>query len=276
MTSTAMNEASIAVLGGGNMAGAIARRLLSTAPYRRMRVTTGSSVPEWVADGAAAEHRAVSADPEANLWAVDGADVVILGVKPKGIVDLAAEIAPALQPGALVLSVAAGTRLDAMDAVLPDTARLVRTMPNTPTAIGRGTTLVCALPGNDDALADAEAVLAPTGVVERIDEHLIDAFTAVTGSGPAYVFYFAQALREAAISMGADYDQASRIVPAMFSGAVAYMEEAGELPETLRQQVTSPGGSTAAAVAVFDERDLFRTVGDALNAARRRNIELGE
>lgn len=266
----------IAVLGSGNMAGAIARRLADHDPSLEMRLTTRTRVPNWAEGRAAVEHRALSEDAGATAWAVDGADVVILGVKPAQILDLATEVGPMLADGALVVSVAAGVRLEAMRAALPGHARLVRTMPNTPVQIGRGVTALAVEDGaGSDVVQQAVALLAPTGLVEVLPEDDINAFSAVVGSGPAYAFYVVEALEAAARDLGLDSDLARRVVTAMLSGSLAYLAESGEEPAELRRQVTSPGGSTAKAIDVFDERNLTAILTDALNAARDRNAEMG-
>lgn len=266
----------IAVLGAGNMAGAIARRLAATGPQTTVRLTTRTRVPEWAAELDNVEHRALESDPTATAWALAGADVVLVGVKPVGVIDLLHEIAPLIAPGAVVVSVAAGVRLAPMRAALPAHARLVRTMPNTPVAVGRGVTAVAI---EDDApaevLADAVALLEPTGLVEPLPESSIDAFSAVCGSGPAYAYYVVEALRDASARLGLPAELAERAVPAMLAGSLAYLEQSGEEPAELRRQVTSPGGSTAQAIGVFDDRDLKGLIADGLEAARLRNVEMG-
>ena len=133
-------EPIVAVLGAGNMAGAVAQAIAAGGTAAQVRLTTGSSVPEWAATFEHVTHRALAQDADANREAAAGADVVILGVKPHAILDLAREIAPALDPGALVISVAGGVTLERLTGALPSHSIPVRTMPNTPVAVGRGIT----------------------------------------------------------------------------------------------------------------------------------------
>src|SRR5690554_1569174 len=159
------------------MAGALARRWAHADPALQLRLTTGSSTPGWAGGLTHVSHVAVSDDPAANVTAVTGAEVVVLGVKPGTTVELAREIADALAPGALVVSVAGGVRIADLEAVLPAHATVVRTMPNTPVAIGRGVTAY-AIAASAPPTADARVrdLFAPTGEVEQLEEPLIDAF----------------------------------------------------------------------------------------------------
>ncbi len=211
----------VAVLGAGNMAGAIAQSLAAAGEVDRLRLTTRTREPEWAAEFAHVQHRALSVDEGATAWALDGADAVILGVKPYQIVELCEELAPLLAPGAVVISVAAGVRLEPMRGALGESVRVVRAMPNTPTAIGRGVT---ALAGDQADCDAAAALLAPTGLIEIVDEALINAFAAVAGSGPAYAYAFVEALEAAAVQMGFPADQATRVVTATMLGSMAYLD----------------------------------------------------
>lgn len=266
----------IAVLGAGNMAGALAQRWASLDPAPELRLTTGSSRPAW-ADGLThVSHVAVADVLSANVDAVAEADVVVLGVKPHAIVALAGEIADALAPGALVVSVAGGVRLADLASVLPAGIALVRTMPNTPVAVGRGVTAFAVAPGAPAGTnARVHELFAPTGAVEELDEDLIDAFSAVVGSGPAYVYAVIEAMSEAAVSQGLSPEQAARMVPAMIGGAVAYLESTGREPGDLRDEVTSPGGSTAAALGAFAEHGLAEALAAGVDVATVRARELG-
>ncbi len=267
----------VAVLGSGNMAGALARRWAHADPALQLRLTTHSSAPSWAAPLTNVSHAAVTDDPAANISAVTEAEIVVLGVKPGAIIDLAREIADALAPGTLVVSVAGGVRIADLTAVLPAHAVVVRSMPNTPVSIGRGVTAYALAPGASlTADARVRELFAPTGEVEQLDESLIDAFSAVVGSGPAYVYAVIEALTAAALEAGLSADQAGRMVPAMVGGAVAYLEASGREAAELREEVTSPGGSTAAALAAFAEHGLDQAVAAGVAAATARAKELGE
>lgn len=262
----------VTVLGAGNMAGAIAQSLAAAGDVESIRLTTRTRQPTWADRFAHVEHRALSVDEGATAWALSGAHAVILGVKPYDIVELCGHIAPLLGPDTLVVSVAAGVRLEAMRGALSDGARVVRTMPNTPTAIGRGVTALAGDPADCEAVA---ALLAPTGLVEIVDESLVNAFSSVAGSGPAYAYAFVEALEAAAVGMGFEPEQAERVVAATMLGSLAYLDVSEHDAAELRRQVTSPGGSTAEALRVFAERDLAGLVSDALAAALKRNGEMG-
>ncbi|WP_061964103.1 pyrroline-5-carboxylate reductase [Demequina aurantiaca] len=267
----------VAFLGAGNMAGAIAQGIASEPGAPRIRLTTGSSRPAWIDGLSQVSHESLADAPDANLRAVEGAAVVILGVKPYAIVELAEAISPALAEGTLVISVAGGITLDTLRSALPDHVEVVRAMPNTPVAVNRGVTAIAVVPGTaPEVLERAAALLAPTGSVEVLDEDLIDAFSAVVGSGPAHVYYFVEALRAAAVEQGLSAEVAARVVPAMIGGAIEYLESTGRAPEDLRREVTSPGGSTAEAIAVFDDRDLKAVVGAGIAAATAKAKSMGK
>lgn len=258
------------------MAGAIARAIASGADAPSIRVTTGTSRPAWVDEYARVTHESVAEVPDANLRAVDGATAVVLGVKPYGIVELAREISPGLAPGTLVVSVAGGITLETLAAALPAHVDAVRSMPNTPVAIHRGVTAIAASPELPESVLErAAALLAPTGTVEVIAEADMNAFSAIVGSGPAHLYYFVEALRDAAVDLGLSPELAARVVPAMVGGASGYLDATGREPEDLRREVTSPGGSTAEAVAVFDGRQLKAIVRDAMAAAVARSEAMG-
>lgn len=267
----------MAFLGAGNMAGAIAQGIASAPGAPDLRLTTGSSRPAWAEGYAHVSHQSLADAADANTRAVQGATAVVLGVKPYAIVELAEAIAPALAEGTLVVSVAGGITLAALTAALPAHVDVVRSMPNTPVAVHRGVTAIAAAPdAASSVLERAASLLAPTGMVEVLDEEYMDAFSAVAGSGPAYVYYFVAALRAAAVDQGLSPDLAARVVPAMVGGAMEYLDSTGREADDLRQEVTSPGGSTAEALAVFDQRQLGAIVGDAIAAATAKSTLMGK
>lgn len=205
-------------------------------------------------------------------------DLIVLAVKP-------AMIAPVLQGcghfvdrGACIVSVAAGTTMATMLGALPDGAHVIRCMPNTPASIGEGMMVLCAGPGVEPgALKLSEQLFAASGSVAWVeDEALMDAVTAISGSGPAYVFHFVEALTEAAIALGLPAETASLLAKQTVSGAGQMVFQADDPPATLRENVTSPGGTTAAALAVLMGPDgLSSLVKEAATAARDRGVELG-
>ncbi|WP_297082580.1 pyrroline-5-carboxylate reductase [uncultured Demequina sp.] len=262
----------VAVIGAGNMAGAIAWALADAPGSPHLRLTTRTSAPAWAAVAPGVSHVALEHDPGGNVAAVQGADAVILGVKPKDIVATAQEIADAVEPGTLVISVAAGVTVADIVAALPEHAVVVRAMPNTPVAIGRGVTGVAVAPGAPaGTLERVRALLAPTGDIEEVPEEVFDAFGALVGAAPAYTYYLIEALRSAAADQGLDPDLAARALPRIIGGAAEYLSVSGREPADLRAEVTSPGGMTHAAISTMEERGVPQTVRDAIEAAMERS-----
>jgi pyrroline-5-carboxylate reductase len=208
---------------------------------------------------------------------VINADVIVIAVKPQNVRIVARELATLLKRQ-IVLTIAAGIRLPDLSRWLLGYRRLVRAMPNTPALIGAGIAGLYALPGVDgDSRARAASVLEAVGGTlwcEREDE--LDAITAVSGSGPAYVFYFVEALELAARELGFEPAQAHRLALATFSGATRLAEQSDTDLAMLRAQVTSKGGTTERAVARLDEAKVMSAVVDAVKAAAARARELGD
>ncbi len=207
--------------------------------------------------------------------AIPGASVVVIAVKPKDVESVLTVISDHLEADAVVLSVAAGVTVAAIESVLVDRA-VVRSMPNTPAIVGEG--VAGAAVGHHTTEAQLEraiSVLEAVGVVEVLDETVLDAVTAVSGTGPAYVFLLAEALIEAAIREGMSRRVAETFVHQTIRGAGHLLTETGVGAPRLRSQVTSPGGTTAAAVHVLEERGFRALVEDAVRAAAKRSRELG-
>jgi pyrroline-5-carboxylate reductase len=203
--------------------------------------------------------------------------VVVIAVKPQ----VAAEVVPAAAPlvgrASVVVSIMAGQRLAALERALPAGSAIVRTMPNTPAAIGRGITVAVANARVSPQQRDlAHRLLAAIGAVEWVeDEGLLDAVTAVSGSGPAYVFLLAEALAQAGAAAGLPADLAERLARATVAGSGELLHRAPLDAATLRRNVTSPGGTTEAALAVLmDDRGLAPLMRQAVAAATRRSREL--
>lgn len=215
--------------------------------------------------------------------AVDGAaearqaDCVVLAVKPQQLREVAISLAPAMN-GRLVLSIAAGIRGADLARWLGGQARVVRAMPNTPALVGAGISGLYALPGvSDGDRRNAESVLAAVGETFWVeDEPALDAVTAVSGSGPAYVFYFIEALEQAARELGLPADSARRSALATFAGAVKLALADGSDPAVLRARVTSKGGTTERAIALLDEAGAKAAMARAVQGARQRAIEMGD
>lgn len=273
-----MSETTLAFLGTGSMNGAILRGVLaggtdaadvrattrSTSSAQKLREETGVTV------------FAGEENEDANTQAVQGADIVLLGVKPYAILDLAREVAPALDPETVVVSVAAGVTVDALQKALPEGQPVVRSMPNTPSSVGRGALSVTAGEHtSDEQLAGVKDVLSAVGTVVEVPENLIRAVTGVSGSGPAYVFYLAEAMQQAGEALGLDPETARVLAKETVSGAGVLLAPQDADPAALRQAVTSPGGTTEQAITTFDEkglRDIIRAGAEA-SAAKGDDME---
>lgn len=262
----------IAFIGGGNMASAIFGGLI-----RQGLPASQITVVEPFAETAERLRQSfgVQVISEAGP-ALSKAQLVVWAVKPQIFKEAAAPVAAHTQ-GALHLSVAAGIRTDSICQWL-QTQRLVRSMPNTPALVGQGMTALYACPGVSEAeQRQVEQVIATTGQFLWVQqESQLDAVTALSGSGPAYVFFFLEAMTEAGMGMGLSREQAYRLAVATFSGASALAAASSEAPEVLRQRVTSKGGTTYAAITAMEQAGVKQAFIAAMQAAERRAGELGD
>ncbi len=262
----------IVFIGGGNMASAIVGGLVKAGrPAQSITVVEPFDAQRERLNTQFGVHTLPAAD--AGLARVA---LVVWAVKPQLFREAAAPCAPWLG-GALQLSVMAGIRSDAI-ARASRTERVVRAMPNTPALIGRGISGLYARPAvSDSDRALVEQVLAPTGTVCWVgQEHDLDAVTALSGSGPAYVFYFVEAMMQAAVEMGLTETQGKQLALATFAGATALAESSAEPPAVLRERVTSKGGTTYAALTSLEGAGVKKAFVDALKAAQQRARELGD
>ena len=259
----------IAILGAGSMGGAILSGLRRADAD--VRVTTRSAESAEAIDGAVSTER----DPRANLTAVEGARVVLLGVKPLMVADLLREIAPSLAADAIVVSLAVGVTTASMEAIVQ--GAVVRSMPNTPSLVGRGVTGISAGSRATEAdLAIVRAVFETVGEVLVVPEAQLDALSTISGSGPAYVFLLIEELTRTAIDLGFSEQEAAVMVQGTFRGASELLAASDSDPAVLRQKVTSPKGTTERAIAVLQEADLSGLFTLAAHAALARAKELAE
>jgi len=201
-------------------------------------------------------------------------EAVILACKPQQFTAINSELAGAVR-GKLIISILAGTPLARLGEKFAHARNVVRTMPNTPGQIGAGVTAFTPLRElSEKDVEIVENTLGSLGNFHEVKEEDLDAVTALSGSGPAYVFEFAAALREAGVNCGLDEGLADALAVDTLLGAAMLLAESEETPEALRDAVTSPGGTTAAALKVLEEGDLRRLVDQALEAAKARSIEL--
>lgn len=215
-----------------------------------------------------------STDIDAALAACD---VLVLAVKPQQIRDVMQNLLPHIRRQ-LILSVAAGIRTTDISRWTNGYPAIVRTMPNTPALIGQGITGLFAMPGvTDEQKNAADAIMKAVGETLWVEkESLLDTVTAISGSGPAYVFYFIEALRDAGVQLGLDGGQAARLAIATFRGAGELAAQSTEPAELLRERVTSPGGTTFAAISSMESDNLKARIIKAAKAAAARSVELGD
>lgn len=265
-------NSTIAYLGAGNLARSLIAGLLRHGhPADRVWASARSADKRDSLSQAFGIH--TTSD---NRAAASGADIVVLAVKPQQLAGLCRELAGLDLSGKLTVSVAAGTTTASIQTHLGQAAALVRAMPNTPSAIGLGATgLFATTTVSAEQKADAEAIFRAVGeAVWVADEAQMDVVTAVAGSGPAYYFLFMEAMQAAAEELGLSPEVARLLVRQTALGAVNLANQRQEALSELRRQVTSPGGTTAAALGVFEHEHLSRTVAQALAAAVRRGQEL--
>ncbi|HEV2747324.1 MAG TPA: pyrroline-5-carboxylate reductase [Allosphingosinicella sp.] len=256
------------LIGCGNMAGAMLDGWLAKgADPRLITVVRPSGRPP--ADGV----RTLAVPPEDEVPAL-----VLLGVKPQRLDDVAPVLAPVLEPGTLLISILAGTGLAALRARFPAPRTIVRAMPNLPVGLNKGVTELLTDSGDRIARAAAERLMAALGQVEWFDDEADFALAGhLTAAAPAFLFRFLDALADGGAELGLPRAQAARLVAAMAEGAAALAAASGESPEQLARRVASPGGTTEAGLAVLDERDaLRRLVLRTLEASRSRGAELAE
>ncbi|MGV3679074.1 MAG: pyrroline-5-carboxylate reductase [Acidovorax sp.] len=262
----------IAFIGGGNMASAIIGGLVRQGhPASQIEV-----VEPWEqAREALRTNYGIEAQPEAGA-ALQRARIVVWAVKPQTFKDAAA-LARAHTQDALHLSVAAGIRSDSIARWLAS-ERIVRTMPNTPALVGKGMSALYARPGvSQDERQSAEAIMATTGEYLWVDsEKQLDAVTALSGSGPAYVFYFLEAMARAGTAMGLSAAQAHQLAVGTFVGASELARRSDEPPAVLRERVTSKGGTTYAALQSMQNDGVGEAFERAMQAAEHRAHELGD
>ncbi|HEX3207244.1 MAG TPA: pyrroline-5-carboxylate reductase [Propionibacteriaceae bacterium] len=210
-----------------------------------------------------------------NTEAVAEAETVILVVKPQDMSDLLSEIAESIKPGTLVVSLAAGVDTTFIESRLPEGVAVVRVMPNTPAQVDEGMAAISpGLHSTQDHLDRVTEILSATGRVITVPERYQDAVTAISGTGPAYLFFVVEAMIEAGVHLGLPRDTATELVVQTMLGSAKLLRETGEHPTVLRERVTSPGGTTAAAVRQLEDHKVRAAFLRAMEAARDRSREL--
>lgn len=262
----------VTIIGGGNMAAAIAGGLIASG-----MPPTAIEVVEIDADARTRLAASLGVQVRADLQEASLHALIVLAVKPQSLPHVAAALAPRLSRQ-LVLSIAAGVRVADLSRWLGGYDQIVRAMPNTPALVGAGMTGLYAPVGVDqDARSAAEAVMRAVGsVVWVTDETLLDVITAVSGSGPAYVFYLIESLEAAAIAEGLTPAAARQLALQTFFGAAKLALESGEEPALLRARVTSKGGTTERGIAALEKASTKSAIAQAVAAAKQRSITLGD
>lgn len=261
----------VALIGAGVMGEAILAGLLN-AGYSSSTIVATDRRPERQDELA----QKYGITMRGNVEAVTDAGVVIIVVKPYDVSTVLGEISEVLDPNCLVVSLAAGVTTSHIESLVHDGQPVIRVMPNTPAQVAQGMSVVSAgSNATDEQVELVTSILASTGRAVAVPEKHQDAATAVSGSGPAYLFLVAESMVEAAVQMGLTRDVATELVVQTLYGGASLLKETGEHPTILRERVTSPGGTTAAALRTLEDRGLRSSFMAAMEAARDRSVELG-
>ena len=267
-----LSSKKVGFIGGGNMAEALIKGLHGGG-VPAGEITVAEPVEERRDLLAQRYGVATTAD---NRVVAQGCDIIILAIKPQVVSHVLAELAPNLTPGIRLISIMAGVKTAAIEAVVPDGVRVVRVMPNTPALVLEGAAAIA--PG---ASADSEDVNLARRIFElvgktyQVDEKLMDAVTGLSGSGPAYVLSFIESLADAGVKNGLPRDVAAGLAAQTVFGTARLLLETREHPAVLRDKVTSPGGTTIAGLHVLERAGFGGTVMSAVDAATARSKELG-
>jgi pyrroline-5-carboxylate reductase len=268
-----MPDRKIGMIGCGAMGGAITRGILGAGLFEPDEIVLCDLVAEK-ARQLARELRVIALESAAEV--TREASIALIAVKPQTMEQCLSQMAEAVDASKLIISIAAGITTDFIASRLCEGARVVRVMPNTPALVGAGASAIC--PGKHSTredLAETEKIFTALGKVYKYDESLMDAVTAVSGSGPAYLFLFAECMEKAAIAAGLPEDEVEDLVAQTIFGAARLLIESPESASALRAQVTSPGGTTEAAVKTLGERGFEQSVIAAVLDALKRAGELG-
>ena len=262
----------IGFIGGGNMAEAIVSGMIKKKIVSAASITIADKMVDKLKS--LKEKYNVLTTTE-NSDVVD-CDIIVLAVKPQNFQDILAEL-KGVSEKSLLISILAGVRIDKIKAAFGDNLKVIRVMPNTPALAGEG---MAGISASENCTADdikaAQFIFSQMGLAQVFNEKEIDLVTAVSGSGPAYVFYFIESMVDAAVKLGMDKEQALVLVTQTFKGAVSLLELTGEDPSELRKKVTSKGGTTERATMVMHENNIKQIIFDAVKAAEDRSKELSD
>ena len=264
------NQQKVAVLGAGVMGEALIAALIGSG-VKSSSIAIVEKRPERCSE--LVGKYAITVESLEN--AVSTSNVILLVVKPQDMQGLLAEIKPDINKSALLLSFVAGKKIEFIQENLSDSQPIVRIMPNTPTSVGLGAAgYSFGSTVTQEHRAFVASLLAAAGKAVEVDESLQDAITATSGSGPAYFFAFVEAMVDGAVALGLSREDATTLTIQTIVGSAALLEKSGDSPTTLREKVTSPNGTTAAALASFSNDHLSEIVARAMKAAHARSQEL--
>jgi pyrroline-5-carboxylate reductase len=267
-----MKTKKLGFLGAGNMAGALIKGLLHAGVPGAHILASDVKGDRLV--HLRAEHGIRTTTNNHELLAE--VDVLVLSVKPQVIDKVLTEVGKDVKPSQLVVSVAAGVPIEALEARLPEGSRVVRAMPNTPATVQAGATAIAAgIHAKEDDLAIARELFEAVGRVVVLDEVLLDAVTGLSGSGPAYVMLIIEALADGGVKVGLHRDTALLLAAQTVFGSAKLLLETGEHPGRLKDMVTSPGGTAIAGLHTLESGALRKTMIDAVEAATQRSEQLG-
>jgi pyrroline-5-carboxylate reductase len=265
-------DKTVGVLGAGNMGQALLRGFLESGLLEPQAVIA-SSLDSDVLDSLQDELGIRTTLNNAELIA--GSDIILLATKPQTIVPVLSGLKDVIREGQLFLSVAAGVRTQVLEEALPLELPVVRVMPNTPSLIGQGTNAFClGRYAGDEHARLVHALLGSAGLSVQVDEAQMDSVTAISGSGPAYVFLFMEAFYAAGEGLGLSREVARKLVNQTMRGAVELAIASEDDAAELRRKVTSPGGVTAEAIAVLEAQELRRILKEAIQAGHDRSAEM--
>jgi pyrroline-5-carboxylate reductase len=265
---------SISFIGGGNMAEAMVRGLLRGGHYAPGSISV--SAPRAERGDELQDRYGVYASTDNREVAARG-DIVMLSVKPQILRTILGEIAASIRDDALIISIAAGFPISAIEARLGRPMRIVRAMPNTPALVDSGATAISRGPHATPAdVEHAKRIFDAVGITVELDESLLDAVTGLSGSGPAYVFLILEALSDAGVKVGLSRRTAQLLATQTVLGSAKLLLETNEHPGRLKDMVTSPGGTAITGLHTLEHGGLRTTLMDAVEAATRRSKELGE
>jgi len=271
-----MDKLRVCFLGTGSMGSAVLHGLIAAGhPKLLISATTNSTIKAAKLRELGVSAMAVEESETANALMAADADLIVLGVKPYLISKVLEELNGEIGKNAVVISMAAGISLQVMARHLPENPNLIRTMPNTPSLVGRGVTGLSAGPRCSAEASEAASLLfEAVGTVIEIAEEKIDALSAISGSGPAWVYYFIEQWEQVALAEGFSKEQAELMVRGTFEGALQLLASGDFEPAQLRKNVTSPGGTTEQIIKTFDDAKLQEVFAAGLRAAVLRAEEI--